>query len=79
VTSHNVEEMRNAVIRGPHKWPGATHVQNEDGTLVNLEAIGEDGRMAVASQLITPAIDGESVGAVNKKVIRHIRNGMIDF
>ncbi|KAG0748140.1 hypothetical protein G6F57_006388 [Rhizopus arrhizus] len=33
VTPHNIKEMRQAVINGPNKWPGATHVQNEDQSI----------------------------------------------
>ncbi|CAI2202082.1 19019_t:CDS:2, partial [Funneliformis geosporum] len=32
-------EMSNAVINGPDIWPGATHVQHEDGTIVNLASL----------------------------------------
>ncbi|KAJ3020699.1 hypothetical protein HKX48_000363 [Thoreauomyces humboldtii] len=79
VTHHNVKELRRAVINGPLKWPGATHVQNEDGTMVNLATFDEAARTAVASSLLTPNI-GAGVDAslhphVNKKVLRHLRNG----
>ena len=67
------------MIRGPDKWPGATHIQNEDGTLTNLAAFNESARKSIASQLLTPNIPtGESTGKlsnINKKVYRHIRNG----
>lgn len=56
VNSFNVEELRQAVIRGPKQWPGASHVQNEDGTLLNLASFDENGRVAIASQLLTPTI-----------------------
>ncbi|TPX70811.1 DNA-directed RNA polymerase [Spizellomyces sp. 'palustris'] len=80
VTHHNVKELRRAVINGPLKWPGATHVQNEDGTMVNLAIFDEGGRTAIASQLLTPTISGTTGDAqhqshINKKVLRHLRNG----
>ncbi|KAI9011347.1 hypothetical protein BC832DRAFT_613569 [Gaertneriomyces semiglobifer] len=80
VTHHNIKELRNAVINGPFKWPGATHVQNEDGNLVNLALYDEAGRTAIANQLLTPSIgagqdDGSFEAHVNKKVLRHLRNG----
>ena len=56
VTCHNVELLRNAVIRGANQWPGATHVQNEDGSLIRLESFDEEGRTAIANTLMTPNI-----------------------
>ncbi|KAI9101842.1 hypothetical protein DFS34DRAFT_683946 [Phlyctochytrium arcticum] len=79
VTHHNVKEMRSAVINGPTKWPGATHVQSEDGEMINLASMDEAGRTAIASQLLTPTIShtGEwhQNAHTNKKVFRHLRNG----
>ncbi|KAJ3090513.1 hypothetical protein HK102_003478 [Quaeritorhiza haematococci] len=91
VTHHNVTELRQLVINGPYQWPGATHVQQEDGILVDLSLFDEAGRTAIANQLLTPTIgsgasgsggvNGGMVGAdgqtsyVNKKVYRHLRNG----
>lgn len=74
VTPHNVAEMRQAVINGPDKWPGATQVQNEDGLLVALAGMTEDQRKAVANTLLTPSSSGGLLLVVNKKVFRHIRN-----
>jgi DNA-directed RNA polymerase beta' subunit len=36
VTPWNLAKMRQLVINGPKKWPGATHVEFEDGTLSDL-------------------------------------------
>jgi len=36
VTAFNVKELRQAVINGPNKHPGATHIQSEDGSLSSL-------------------------------------------
>lgn len=71
VTAHNVAELRQAVINGPDKWPGAIQVQNEDGQLVSLVGMTIEQRKTIANQLMTPA-NGSSV--VNKKVYRHIKN-----
>lgn len=71
VTAHNVNELRQAVINGPDKWPGATQIQNEDGSLTSLESMSLEERKSIASQLMTPSF-GNSV--VNKKVHRHIKN-----
>ncbi|KAJ3025212.1 UNVERIFIED_CONTAM: hypothetical protein HDU68_007368 [Siphonaria sp. JEL0065] len=76
VTHHNFQNLREAVINGPKKWPGATFVQNEDGRLINLEQFDESGRTAIANQLLTPTVtDGSDVPHENKKVYRHLRNG----
>lgn len=74
VTAHNFHELRQAVINGPNKWPGATQIQNEDGSLVSLESMTQEQRIAVANQLMTPSTAFDVGGAVNKKVYRHIRN-----
>ncbi|KAJ1959612.1 hypothetical protein H4R35_007627, partial [Dimargaris xerosporica] len=90
VTHFNVKELRQAVINGHAKWPGATHVVSEDGTMTNLERLSHESRVALANQLLTPqdvssmassvSSSGNGVFAprtmgVNKKVVRHIRNG----
>ncbi|KAG0242760.1 hypothetical protein BGX31_011589 [Mortierella sp. GBA43] len=85
VTHYNVKEMRRAVINGPTKWPGATHVQHEDGALSNLASLSLESRIALANQLLTPQ-DSHSGASItspyptrtqpsNKKVYRHLQNG----
>lgn len=76
VTSFNAAELRQCVINGPDKWPGATQVQNEDGTFVALLGMTLEQRKAVANQLLTPSTSGVP-SCINKKVYRHIRNGDI--
>ncbi|KAK9466231.1 hypothetical protein V1512DRAFT_276670 [Lipomyces arxii] len=71
VTAYNFQEMRKAVVNGPTVWPGATHIEKEDGTLVALHSMTTEQRTALANQLLTPSY-GLSVS--NKKVYRHIRN-----
>lgn len=87
VTPHNVHLMRQLVIAGPKEYPGATMVQYEDGTQVSLDKKTIEERTAIANQLLTPQ---ESLGstsrgsglttktpAINKKVLRHLRDGDI--
>lgn len=74
VTAHNFHELRQAVINGPNTWPGATQIQNEDGSLVSLESMTQEQRIAVANQLMTPSTAFDVGGAINKKVFRHIKN-----
>lgn len=71
VTAYNVAELRQAVINGPDKWPGAIQVQNEDGSMVSLIGMTLEQRKAIANQLLTPS-NGATV--INKKVHRHIKN-----
>ncbi|KAI9293532.1 beta and beta-prime subunits of DNA dependent RNA-polymerase [Neoconidiobolus thromboides FSU 785] len=88
VTHYNVKKLRDAVIKGPKVWPGATHVQHEDGTLTQLEALSTESRIALANQLLTPqdsmatslqsgSAFAPQVQGINKKVYRHIGNGDI--
>lgn len=84
VTPQNVHEMRQLVINGPKVHPGASLVQNEDGSQVSLDRMTLEQRTALANQLLTPQNDAYSVGssssgpaARNKKVYRHIRDGDI--
>lgn len=74
VTDYNFHDLRNAVINGPNVWPGATQVQNEDGSIVSLHNMTIEQRTAIANQLQTPSTARAVNGVVNKKVYRHIRN-----
>jgi DNA-directed RNA polymerase I subunit RPA1 len=74
VTSHNFREMKQAVINGVEKWPGATAIENENGSLVYLRGKSIDDRMALANQLLAPTNSSFS-NTRNKKVHRHITNG----
>ncbi|KAJ2636980.1 hypothetical protein GGF44_003022, partial [Coemansia sp. RSA 1694] len=86
VTPHNVKALRQLVVRGPEEWPGAVAVQHEDGSLVFLDRLSAESREALANQLLTPQDAGQQAQAlgnaftaratgVNKKVLRHLRNG----
>ncbi|KAF3924577.1 hypothetical protein ABW20_dc0109485 [Dactylellina cionopaga] len=72
VTPHNVDVMRQAVINGPNVWPGATHIENENGRLQRLP-LSIDSRKALANQLLTPS--EATLKSFNKKVYRHLRDG----
>ncbi|EDO15790.1 hypothetical protein Kpol_1040p3 [Vanderwaltozyma polyspora DSM 70294] len=73
VTSYNIAELRQAVINGPDKWPGASQIQNEDGSLVSLIGMTLEQRKALANQLMTPS-SNIATHTLNKKVYRHIKN-----
>ncbi|CAG8478441.1 1597_t:CDS:10 [Paraglomus brasilianum] len=82
VTPFNVRKLATAVINGPHKWPGATHIEFEDGTLQGLASLSTESRIAVANTLSTPSMLPAPfdryqtvTNTVNKKVYRHICNG----
>lgn len=53
-----------ATINGPEKYPGASHVQLEDGTLLALETLNPAARKALAAQL-----------QPGKKVLRNLQDG----
>ena len=78
VTDYNVAELRQAVINGPDKWPGAIQIQNEDGSLISLIGMSLEQRKALANQLLTPTNNNNlKVHTLNKKVYRHIKNNDI--
>ncbi|KAI9488674.1 hypothetical protein BDB00DRAFT_877143 [Zychaea mexicana] len=85
VTAHNIKELRQAVINGPLKWPGATHVQHEDQSIDVLANLSVESRIALANSLLAPQSSQAAQGSnnpyatrtqtINKKVFRHLRNG----
>lgn len=85
VTAHNVKELRQAVINGPFKWPGATHVQHEDQSVDVLALLSLESRIALANSLLAPRATQSAqpstnpyptrTQTLNKKVFRHLRNG----
>ncbi|KAI9221947.1 hypothetical protein BC828DRAFT_404467 [Blastocladiella britannica] len=82
VTGHNVRELMQCVMNGPDAWPGATHIQLEDGQMQSLENLTAEQRAALAAQLLTPQAQISTnqpsyVAHTNKKVYRHLRNGDI--
>ena len=76
VTNYNFYDLKEAVLNGPSKWPGAAAIENENGQVINLKYKSFDERQALANQLLAPS--GTNVkGARNKKVHRHLNNGDI--
>lgn len=76
VTSHNFYELKEAVLNGVDKWPGAAAIENENGQVINLRNKNFEERQALANQLLAPS-NTNVTGARNKKVHRHLNNGDI--
>ncbi|BDD64349.1 hypothetical protein MPDQ_000327 [Monascus purpureus] len=74
VTNHNFWEMKQAVINGPDKYPGAAAIENENGQVVSLKFKSLDERTALANQLLAPS-NLRMKGSRNKKVYRHLTTG----
>jgi DNA-directed RNA polymerase I subunit RPA1 len=85
VTPHNVAKLRRAVINGPQTYPGASHVESDDGKITNLEYLPLERRAALANTLLTPDATQTRLSHgntpppayLNKKVHRHLENGDI--
>ncbi|OJD37194.1 dna-directed rna polymerase i subunit rpa1 [Diplodia corticola] len=75
VTSHNFDELKEAVLNGPDKWPGAVAVEDENGSVTLLAKKNYEERVAIANQLLAPSSGATFSGARNKKVYRHLNNG----
>lgn len=76
VTDHNFLELKEAVLNGPFKWPGASAIENENGQVINLRTKNIEERQALANQLLARS-NVNFNGARNKKVHRHLNNGDI--
>lgn len=76
VTNHNFYELKEAVLNGVDKWPGAAAIENENGQVINLRIKNFEERQALANQLLAPS-STTVTGARNKKVHRHLNNGDI--
>lgn len=74
VTNHNFYELKQAVLNGVDKWPGAAAIENESGQVINLRTKNFEERQALANQLLAPSSTSVS-GSRNKKVHRHLTNG----
>ncbi|KAI4140432.1 MAG: hypothetical protein LQ341_003843 [Variospora aurantia] len=74
VTNHNFYELKQAVINGVERWPGAAAIENENGQVINLRTKNLEERQALANQLLAPSSVNVN-GARNKKVHRHLNNG----
>ncbi|KAF0467412.1 beta and beta-prime subunits of DNA dependent RNA-polymerase [Gigaspora margarita] len=82
VTSYNVKTLSQAVSNGPDIWPGATFVQNENGSLINLASLSLESRISLGQQLLREQQDKSSFTQyfvktpyINKKIYRHIQDG----
>ncbi|KAG0150353.1 hypothetical protein CROQUDRAFT_58307 [Cronartium quercuum f. sp. fusiforme G11] len=67
VTAHNYEQMHKLVCNGPHVHPGAVFVQDEDGTMIALDRVDDEGRRALANTLLNTTSDADRP---NKKNVR---------
>ena len=76
VTNHNFYELKEAILNGVDKWPGAAAIENENGQVINLRTKNFEERQALANQLLAPS-NTSVTGARNKKVHRHLNNGDI--
>ncbi|KZF25200.1 DNA-directed RNA polymeras-like protein I subunit [Xylona heveae TC161] len=76
VTNHNFYELKEAVLNGPDKWPGAAAIENENGQVISLRTKNLEERQALANQLLA-ASSANMTGSKNKKVHRHLNNGDI--
>lgn len=76
VNNHNFYELKEAVLNGVDKWPGAAAIENENGQVINLRSKNLEERQALANQLLAPS-NTNITGARNKKVHRHLNNGDI--
>ncbi|GAA5886048.1 hypothetical protein JCM5296_007073 [Sporobolomyces johnsonii] len=54
VTPHNINQLRQMVINGPHQHPGAAFIQMEDGNLISLDRMTLEERTAQANKLLAP-------------------------
>ena len=76
VTTHNFYELKEAVLNGVDKWPGAAAIENENGQVINLKTKNFEERQALANQLLAPS-NTNVTGVRGKKVHRHLNNGDI--
>jgi DNA-directed RNA polymerase beta' subunit len=76
VTNHNFYDLKEAVLNGPDKWPGAVAIENEQGQVIALKKKNYEERQALANQLLAPSSTFVN-GSKNKKVHRHLNNGDI--
>ncbi|KAF2272221.1 DNA-directed RNA polymeras-like protein I subunit [Westerdykella ornata] len=76
VTNHNFYDLKEAVLNGPDKWPGAVAIENEHGQVIALRKKNYEERQALANQLLAPSSINVN-GSRNKKVHRHLNNGDI--
>lgn len=74
VTEWNVDELRQMIINGPNKHPGAEKLEIENGRVIRIPADSLQKRKSIAKRLLTP---DESKNSGLKIVHRHLLNGDI--
>lgn len=74
VTSYSFDNLKQAVLNGPKKWPGANAVEYENGQVISLDRKNDDERQGIANLLLAPSSTSVT-GARAKKVHRHLANG----
>ena len=78
VNFFNVEELRKMVQNGPDVYPGATLIENENGSLIKLTGGEENRKKRIGiSKLLLKSIEGDPTSFKTKKVHRHLLNGDI--
>ena len=65
VTSWNYSSLAAAVRNGPHKWPGATHVEDEAGRVQDLSKLKQPQLEAIARSLLVPSGAAAGGGAAS--------------
>lgn len=75
VTPWNVSELRDLVINGPDKHPGAVSIEDENGRTLKLEGRDQSQRTMLANTLLTPSYGNNRVKQRPKIVYRHLKNG----
>lgn len=75
VTSWNVVELRRLVLNGPDVHPGATMVENEDGSIQAINSNDSTQREAIAKRLLTTSDRSNESFMGVKVVYRHLQNG----
>ena len=51
VTPQNISSLRQMVINGPLKYPGATHIEEESGRITSLHSLSKARRESLAKKL----------------------------
>lgn len=75
VTPWNVVELRRLVLNGPDVHPGASMVENEDGSIQAINSNDCTQREAIAKRLLTTS-DKTNESFIGIKVVhRHLQNG----
>lgn len=78
VTTWNLSQLKQMIINGPNKYPGAVMIEYEDGRKALLSD-NENDRQAVAKQLLSSSVATSSRNTdrphQEKKVHRHLING----